>query len=331
MGRTKGEKALQREEKRQVMERKRIIAEANKMLIPTPKQTAESLGIMSFDPSGAFRLNGNRWVRVFEIELTQTKESDLFAEVIREIRGRARITAKIGGKGGNKYFLTLMEEGEIYGDVLKEMEIDINVLSKVFRLKPLNIDETMMEIMGDGRKPFSYASMVRGKKDWKSECFPEIKAEANKFMMNDSYGECLFVMQYSSNLSINPFSSFENIGCLIYVSLDIRGVSLKQSVTQALEQRFNRRISAGKSDDFTNASLSILFSCDSDDARAIIEKTIITMFSNLGFALAPSFGVQMKAAESIIGLGITDYSVMRNVGIEVASDLMMYGGGLCQG
>ena len=42
----------------------------------------------------------------------------------------------------------------------------------------------------------------------------------------------------------------------------------------------NRRISAGKSDEFANASVSIFFSCDSDDARAIIEKTLITMFSN---------------------------------------------------
>ena len=330
MARTKGEKALKREEKRLLVERKRIIEEANKMLIPTPKQTADSLGIMSFDPSGAFRLNGNRWVRVYEIELTETKESDLFAEILRELRGRVRITAKLGGKQASKYYLTLMEEGEIYGDVIKEMEIDLKVLSKIFRLKPLTVDETMMEIMGDGRQPFSYASMVRGKKDWKSECLPEIKAEANRFMMNESYGESLFVMQYPSNLSINPFGSFEDIGCLMYVSLDIRGVSLKQSVTQALEQRFNRRISAGKSDNYTNASLSICFSCDSDDARAIIEKTIITMFSNMGFALAPSFGVQEKAAESVISMGLVDYSVMRNVDMDVVGKLLMYGGGVCK-
>ena len=65
-------------------------------------------------------------------------------------------------------------------------------------------------------------------------------------------------------------------------------------------------------------------------ARAIIEKTLITMFSNCGFALAPTFGAQEKAAESVIGLGITDYSVMRNVDMDVVSDLAMYGGGLCQ-
>lgn len=330
MGRTKGEKAVKRAEKRAEMERKKAIQEANKMLIPTPKQTAESLGIMSFDPSGAFRLTGNRWMRVYEIRQMQTTESDLFAEMIRELKGRVRITARIGSKSQDKTFLTVMEEGEIYGDVRKDIEKDQEALSKVFLLKPLTVDETMMEVMGDGRKPFSYASMVRGKKNWKSECFPVFKPEAGSVKVNDSYGESMIIMQYPSNLSINPFCSLCDIGCLMYVSLDLRGISLKQSFTQALEQRYNRRISAGKSDEFANASVSIFFSCDSDDARAIIEKTLITMFSNCGFALAPTFGAQEKAAESVIGLGITDYSVMRNVDMDVVSDLAMYGGGLCQ-
>ncbi|MEE0862470.1 MAG: hypothetical protein U0L79_05755 [Lachnospiraceae bacterium] len=330
MGRTKGEKAVKRAEKRAEMERKKAIQEANKMLIPTPKQTAESLGILSFDPSGAFRLTGNRWMRVYEIRQMQTTESDLFAEMIRELKGRVRITARIGSKSQDKTFLTVMEEGEIYGDVRKDIEKDQEALSKVFLLKPLTVDETMMEVMGDGRKPFSYASMVRGKKNWKSECFPVFKPEAGSVKVNDSYGESMIIMQYPSNLSINPFRSLCDIGCLMYVSLDLRGISLKQSFTQALEQRYNRRISAGKSDEFANASVSIFFSCDSDDARAIIEKTLITMFSNCGFALAPTFGAQEKAAESVIGLGITDYSVMRNVDMDVVSDLVMYGGGLCQ-
>lgn len=330
MGRTKGEKAVKRAEKRAEMERKKAIQEANKMLIPTPKQTAESLGILSFDPSGAFRLTGNRWMRVYEIRQMQTTESDLFAEMIRELKGRVRITARIGSKSQDKTFLTVMEEGEIYGDVRKDIEKDQEALSKVFLLKPLTVDETMMEVMGDGRKPFSYASMVRGKKNWKSECFPVFKPEAGSVKVNDSYGESMIIMQYPSNLSINPFRFLCDIGCLMYVSLDLRGISLKQSFTQALEQRYNRRISAGKSDEFANASVSIFFSCDSDDARAIIEKTLITMFSNCGFALAPTFGAQEKAAESVIGLGITDYSIMRNVDMDVVSDLAMYGGGLCQ-
>jgi len=267
---------------------------------------------------------------VYEIRQMQTTESDLFAEMIRELKGRVRITARIGSKSQDKTFLTVMEEGEIYGDVRKDIEKDQEALSKVFLLKPLTVDETMMEVMGDGRKPFSYASMVRGKKNWKSECFPVFKPEAGSVKVNDSYGESMIIMQYPSNLSINPFRSLCDIGCLMYVSLDLRGISLKQSFTQALEQRYNRRISAGKSDEFANASVSIFFSCDSDDARAIIEKTLITMFSNCGFALAPTFGAQEKAAESVIGLGITDYSVMRNVDMDVVSDLAMYGGGLCQ-
>lgn len=306
MGKTKGEKIIKREEKRQEMERRKRIQEANKMLIPTPKQTAESLGILSFDPSGAFRLAGNRWVKVYEIAEMTAKDGDLIAEAIERLNGRARITVRIGSRVSDKVFLTLMEDGEIYDVMRKAFDEDQEALSKMFSLKPLSVDETMMAVMGDGAKPFSYASMVRGKKDWKSECMPSIKAEDKTLMVNDSYGESMIFMQYPSNLSINPFCSLSNIGCLMYISLDIRGISLKQSLTQSLEQRYNRRLSAGKRDEFCNASLSIFYSCDSDDARAIIEKTILKMFSDLGFALAPAFGAQEEVAASTISLGITD-------------------------
>lgn len=330
MGRTKGEKAIKRAEKKAEMERKRIIREANKMLIPTPKQTINSLGILSFDPSGAFRLTGNRWIRVYEIMQTQSKESDLFVEVIKGLKGRVRITAIIGGESQDKTFLTLMMEGEIYGDVRKDMEVDQETLSKIFILKPLTVDETMMAVIGDGRKPFSYASMVRGKKNWKSECFPELKEEVGSIKVNDLYGESMSIMQYPFNLSINPFRSLSDIGCLMYVTLDLKKIIFKQSITQSLEQRYNRRISAGKSGEYLNASVLIFFCCDSDDARAIIERTLITRFENCGFALAPAYGSQEKVVESVISLGITDYSVMRNVDINVVSELTVYGGGLCR-
>lgn len=326
MGRTKGEKALKRAEKKAEMERKKAIQEANKMLIPTPKQTAESLEILSFDPSGAFCLSKNRWVKAYEILGTKSEDSDLFALVIKELTGRIKIVARLRKHAADKAFLTVMEEGEIYGEVRKVMNKDQEALSKIFRLKPLTVDETMMEVMGDGRKPFSYASMVRGKKNWKEECFKKIKAEADRFLAEDMYGESIIFMQYPSHLSINPFRSLKDIGCEMYVSLDIRGISLSTSVTQALEQRYNRRISAEANADYANCSIGISFLCDSDDARAIIEKTVITLFSNLGFALASSYGAQENAYESAVSLGITDYCVMRNVDMEVVSKLMMYGG-----
>ena len=330
MGRTKGEKAVKRAEKRAELERKKAISEANKMLIPTPKQTAESMGILSFDPSGAFCLTKNRWVKVYEITGITSEDSDLFALVLGELRGRVKIVARLTREATEKVYLTVMEEGEIYDAVRKVMNMDQEALSKVFRLKPLTVDEIMMAVIGDGRKPFSYASMVRGKKNWKEECFKKMKEKADSFCIEDMYGESIVFMQYPSNLSINPFHSLKDIGCEMYISLDIRGISLKQSVTQALEQRYNRRISAETNTDYANCSIGISFICDSDDARAIIEKTVISLFSNLGFTLASSYGAQEKAYESIVSLGLSDYCIMRNVDMEVASKLMMYGGGAWQ-
>lgn len=160
--------------------------------------------------------------------------------------------------------------------------------------------------------------------------FPEFSALCMYFEQTEETAEFLEDDYFDTDDILEKMDYLEKINNLKNGSLDFRGISLKQSFTQALEQRYNRRISVGKQDDFANMSVSIFFRCDSDDARAIIEKTIITMLTNVGIALAPAFGAQRVAAESVISLGITDYSVMRNVGMEVVSKLGMYGGGLCR-
>lgn len=62
-----GMKAIAKEEKRLEKERKRQVELANKMLIPVSKKTLETLGLISFDPKGVFRLKENRWMSVFLI------------------------------------------------------------------------------------------------------------------------------------------------------------------------------------------------------------------------------------------------------------------------
>lgn len=49
-----------REERKAEKERKRLIKEANRMLISAPKKSANSMGFLSFDPSGAFCFDGGR-------------------------------------------------------------------------------------------------------------------------------------------------------------------------------------------------------------------------------------------------------------------------------
>ena len=326
---TKGERIIKREEKRLEMEHKKAIQEANKMLIPTPKQTQESFGILAFDPSSTFRLSANRWVRVFEIIGSKETESDFFAKMTSELKGRVRITAKLGRSTKSLGIITLMEQGEIYGEVKKDMEMDQQSLSAMFHLKPLTVDETMMVIMGEGEKPFSYASMVRGKKDWKEECVPKVIPSLDCFCVKDMYGESLFVKHFPSIYPSNLFSSLNDIGCLMYLSIDFRGIRTKESQRQSLEQRYNRRLVLTEGSAFVNASVTISFVCDSDDARKIIEKTLKRLFSREGFDLVICYGAQKEAYESQLTLGLLDYCNMRNVEMDAVHEMAVCGGGLC--
>lgn len=329
MGGSKGEKAILREEKKKLKEQKNQIAEANKMLIPVSEKTNKSLGLISFDPQGTFRLNCNRWVKMYEVTGCTTKDGNLFAKILEEIKGRIRLTYTYK-EGKEKIYVTLMCEGEIYEDVRKEIAMDQEALSKILTLKPLTVDETMMSVMGEGCRPFSYASMVRSKRDWLEECLPPIRDDVFSYKANDMYGECLFFKQYPSIISINHIEALKSIGCPFSIAIDIKAVEDKMSFNRALEQRYNRRLSMDSDRSFTNMSMSIMFSCDSDDARAIVEKTLIMMFSNDGFALAPCIGLQASAAVSIMTLGITDYTVMRNVDISKVGKIIEFVGG-CYG
>lgn len=40
---------------------------ANKMLIPAPKKTVQSLKLLNFDPSGTFHFVEDRWIRIYEV------------------------------------------------------------------------------------------------------------------------------------------------------------------------------------------------------------------------------------------------------------------------
>lgn len=327
MGKTKGEKIIHREEIRKAKEHQKMISEANRMLIPTPKQTVESLGMISFDPAGAFRMNDNRWVKVYEVAGKKVNGSGITACDLKELHGRVRFTAIFGAGVQDKLYVSLMEEGEIYGEIRKLFEADADVLSKNFVLLPLSVDETMKVIMRDKEKTFSYASMVRGKKDWK-ECLPDLSADTSSLKINGSYAKAMFAMQFPSILSIDSFRSIKDIGCPMYLVCDI-STETESGFLQALEKKYNRRLPKDITGSFMNLSLMILFSCDSDDARKIIEKTLGTMFQRAGIALSTSFGVQEESACSMITLGLLDYCVMRNVSAEAAAMLGNLGGALC--
>lgn len=165
-----GEKAIAKEMRRQEKERRKRIELANKMLIPVSKKTACSLGMISFDPDGVFYLEDMQWIKIFTLE----GNPKLLLDVVNKLSGRIRITMHIKGEGGSICHLTFMETGEIYEEVRQKMMQDEAVIRSVVSIHPYSVDEAMNAIAANFHQDirFSYASYVRGNKDW-SRRLPE--------------------------------------------------------------------------------------------------------------------------------------------------------------
>ena len=156
---TQGEKAILREQRRLGKEKKRRIELANKMLIPVGEKTGQSLGLISFDPSGVFRLGNNVWLKVYSMEFAEMMQADVAANLL----GSLRMTISLSESGKATCHLSLIEEGEIYEEVREKFTADEAVLGSV---KVMTVDEVMESIAFNFYKElrFSYASFVRGKK-----------------------------------------------------------------------------------------------------------------------------------------------------------------------
>ncbi len=153
-----GERAIAKEQRRQEKERRKRIELANKMLIPVGKKTTESLGILSFDPSGVLRLLDNRWIKIYRLEGELFKLED----VLSSLNGRIRITWHKDGMGGKvSCHLSLIENGEIYEEIRQKMAEDESKIMESVRIRDLSIDEAMSDIALEFRKDlrFSYASL----------------------------------------------------------------------------------------------------------------------------------------------------------------------------
>ena len=166
MAKNAGVRAIAKEEKRLEKERKRQVELANKMLIPVSKKTIEILGIISFDPSGVFRLLENRWMRVFK----GTGDIKALASIAPKLSGRIRIVWHLGEDGGrDTCHMLLMENGEIYEEVRQLMSKDENLIKEIVRITSLNVDEVMNHISGEFGQNirFSY------EKNWTPEEYRE--------------------------------------------------------------------------------------------------------------------------------------------------------------
>ena len=307
MAKSAGERAILKEEKREKREKKRRIEQANKMLIPVSKKTNLSLGIISFDPEGTFRLTDKRWMKVFEADGDVCN----LMEIMRNLLGRIRMT---------------MHLGEIYEEVRQQMKRDEEILRKELSLRAMSVDEVMNQISSNSFKDirFSYASYVRGNKDWKKECFVESTKKEDSFVMNRNYGECFVALSYPSIIQADLIGRLRESGCRMIVGLDLNALTSEEQkdFTRAIEKRYNVKIPENMEEDYINVSLALGIICDSDDARKIVEQTIVSLYANAGVMLAPAYHMQTKVLESMLSLGLLDAKTMRNIKLDVARGLL---------
>ena len=326
MPKSKGERAIEREEKRKQKEEKRRIKEANKMLIPTSKKTKESLKIESFDPQGTFKILGNRWLRIYELEELR---SSGFAEILGEIEGRVRITRFLKDK--ESLILTIMEEGDIHDEVRKKFTSDEESLRNIFRIRWLSVDEAINLIafhFKEERLSLSYASLVRGKRDLRKEIFSEVIDNGNHFVLNGMYGSVISFLQIPGAIDLNMDEIYKNLGCAVYISYDFKGIDLndQDDYKRALEKKYGRRRKK-ETEEFLNASVMVGIVTDSRDALEILEKTLNQILMRVGFFACAIEGEQKEDIESILSFDLVDASHMTNVSKEVANVLLGGGAG----
>lgn len=318
-----GERAIAKEMKRQEKERRKQMEMANKMLIPVSKKTAIAFEMISFDPSGVFYLNENRGLKIFKMEGEIAK----LITVVQNLTGRIRITLGMGEKGGRStYHLSLMEPGELYEDVRQKMMEDVAILEKVVQLHPLDIDAVMKQIAANFTKDirFSYASYLRGNKDWKKEVFYEIKEESKSFMLENLYGESFHVLAFPTKRVGGLVHQLEEMRCPMYISVDLNSLTSEEHTDfkRGIEKRYSKRLPVNTEESFINLSLLVVIICDSDDARKIVEDTILSVFLGQGVVITPSFHRQKEVAESMLSLGLLDYKMMRNVRLKIAKQML---------
>lgn len=315
-----------REDKKAEKERKRQIKEANRMLISTPKKSATSMGFLSFDPSGTFCFEGGRWVRVYEVtgSIKETVKAAL------KVKSRLRITEKIipvrGDVVEERYYISLVLDGEIYEPVRKQFAEDEEILKKMIGVRSLTVDEAVKEIftqLGGEKRSFSYASFVRSKKDLLKEIMPDMEEQRDYFQIQGSFGMSLFLMEYPASVTEEVLSLFKELGCPVFMVFDFVGISEsdKEDYVRTLEKRYVRTLSRDMVSEFMNVSGQLSFLCDSKDALEIIKKTVNKIFAKAGFLAAPVYGAQQDSFLSQISLSLLDYKNLRNVGVETMDEI----------
>ena len=318
----KAERAQKRAEKKAQRKaekiRKRVIKEANKLLIPAPKRTLKSMGLICFDPAGAFRFDGNRWIRIYKV----SGSVDKAVEAVARIKSKMRVTHCICGREeDDEYFITLTAEGEVYKLIQEQFEEDEKVLKELIGIEALSFDEAADVITAHLRgvcDKFDHKAFIKSKKDLLKEIAPQIREERSHLCMDDRYAKSFFFMEYPSSLLADIFSVLREEGCRVFMSFDLVGISDedRSDYIRTLEKRYSAEIGDDGVIPFMNISGQLSFICPTEEIMQDLTKKVTKAYSDAGFLLAPVFGAQRESFLSQTTFGMFTYRNLRNVSIK---------------
>ncbi len=284
------------------------------VLVLSPKKTVKSMGLLYFEPSGAFCFEKNRWVKIYEV----TGDINKAALAALKTRSRVRITQKITEENDQRIYITLLSEASSYEEVKKIWGADEMILSEMIRVKPLKVNEAIEAVMrlplGEKRS-FSYASFVRSKNDLFKECFPDVSETKEHFMVGSKTGSSLFFMEYPSPFTFDSFHFLKELGCTCFVTFDLDRIGDKDLYLKSLEKKYSKTLSENILNDIYGISVRLSFLCDSKDALDIVGKTVKTLFFRSGYLVSDSFWSQKESFLSQISLGLIDIETHVNTRI----------------
>lgn len=304
---------MQAQRKKEEMQRN---TRADKALIHCPKKTIKSMGLLSFDSSGTFCFEGNRFVRVYEV----MDGARCAGELITRLSGKIRLTRTVNPEGSTSSdttYLTLTEYGSSIKEAGDSFSDDEEVLREALKIKALPFEETVSIIKKRSGKEsaFSYASFVRRKGDLWKEMFCEVTEKPGFFVTGGSFGESIEILQLSDSFDNGALKCLMNLGCPVILAAEAKayGDEERSDYLRSLSLRYGRSLTGEEAAPFVNFSLFLTILCDSDDARAIIEKTVLSYLSRAGALTSPAIGCERNAFLSALSFGLIEQSAARNV------------------
>ena len=140
------------------------------------------------------------------------------------------------------------------------------------------------------------------------------------------YGESFVTLAMPTATKADLIKRIKELGCKFFLGMDMNALSVEEQsdFNRNLEKRYNRRLSVADTEDYVNASMLLVIICDSDDARKIVEQTVTSILESYDFMSTVAYGMQELVYHSLLGFGIKDAKVMRNVDINVVEK--MFGG-----